>query len=123
MNRFENVGMWLDRNHWPPDAFTCFEGFTQLKDCSGSHGNKTGCSPEDPEAAARKVAMQRKNKVRFLAARSEAYSSSWTKEELEAFQSGGVKSTSFSILGSLVRCGPACIQVKVQVGDHNSCGQ
>jgi hypothetical protein len=43
MERFRSVGLAMDRAHWNQDSFTWFEAFDMLKDCEGSHGNRTGC--------------------------------------------------------------------------------
>ena len=82
LNRLETSGLGLDRRHWsavPECGFTCFTGFHLLQDCSGTHGNRTGCDQPPPAAAAAAAAAaghaqtkekdQRRNKVRFLAAR------------------------------------------------------
>ncbi|EKX42048.1 hypothetical protein GUITHDRAFT_111900 [Guillardia theta CCMP2712] len=128
-NGFEEVGLHMERWHWPQGSFTSFQHFLQLKDCWGSHGNQSTCPPTSAEQLRARIDAQRRNKIRFLAARASAqvygkvadYVGREVEEEVlqqrrQRFHADGVSSTRFGLAADgFSRCGPACLRVKVKL--------
>jgi len=124
LNRLECAGLSFDRQHWrgAPDCdFTCFHGFSQLSDCSGTHGDRMGCGNVTAQQREDKRLCQRANKIRFLAAREAHSTPSAAGEEdltLSREHACGVNSLDFSVVGLPSPCGPSCLRIKVKLGDH-----
>ena len=122
LNRLEVVGLNFDRRHWIEANcdFTCFHGFTQLSDCSGTHGNRAGCGDVTNAQRMHKKKAQQDNKVRFLAARepSNGDNDSLQPQRLPRTLACGVDNLEFSLVATPTSCGRQCLRVPVLLGDH-----